>query len=223
MTPARTVAAALMLAIPGLALSEVSFSPGEELANIKSVPIGGILRVTREDGKVFYVSEDRRWVIVGEVIDMWTGAREHEINDYDRISWERAGTTMRGVSMMDPEAPEPAAVIFVARECQDCMDILRKATDGPVSVSIAPIGSSSTDWGGWQSIWCKRNVGLDFYEVWIQDYVEDGFCEDERAGRAMAFAHIFGFDHVEPTLIDRHGYIYRGKEEIAKWLSEEHS
>ena len=199
-------------------------TPADEIVDVTPVPIEGLRRVTRADGNVFYVSEDNRWVITGEVIDMWTGMREHELSNHDRMRWERTGTSIQEIRMEGWGADKrPEAVIFLTQQCANCDEAAslfeeRRAAPAP----YGPIEA----WGQWGWIWCHDAVGLDILAQWRQNVPENGIqtvrCKKEHsAAQAVALAQVFDMDPKQPVLIDRQGQIRRGEKEIARWAEQQ--
>ena len=191
----------------------------DEIVDVREVPIDTVLRVTRADGNVFYVSADYRWVITGDVIDMWTGKDEHELQDYARMRWERTGTTPGELALPGWQSSSPEAVVFVSQQCAGHCDGLSEVLG---SAGVAPIPYGPLDaWAEWGWIWCEDSVGLDILESWRDNEASTGIrakCDSgDLAGRAMALARIFQINPTEPVLIDQAGRIVRGKKEIEAW------
>lgn len=198
-------------------------SADDEIVDIRSVPIETLQRVTRADGNVFYVSDDHRWVITGDVIDMWTGEKEHELTGYDRMRWNRTGTSMDEVGLQGWVRGEtqPKAALFLTQQCKTCE---LQALLAVPEIVPAPYGRIDA-WEEWGWIWCHERVGLDILDQWRQNDTEDGIqtfkCENgPQAARIAALAQVFDMDPERPTLIDRQGRIARGQEEIAQWAEE---
>lgn len=227
-------AAAILTALPHNvpASDGFEFTDADEIISVESVPIENLHRITRADGNVFYIANDGRWVITGEVIDMWTGKHEHTLGGaYDRLKWSRTGTSIEKVPPKgwgtDREPPE--AVVFFTHWCHGCDELGQWIEEG--GVSPAPYGPPDS-WDEWGSIWCHQALELDILMSWLQNGPEietqnykladhEGQCEmTSRVGTALAFVDIYNIYPNEPTLIDREGRIVRGAKEINRWLKQ---
>lgn len=219
-----TIAAATALLSAGVG---AQMTEDDEIVDIQKVPIEQVMRVTRADGNVFYTTADRRWLIAGEIIDMWTGRPEHELDAYDSMRWERTGTTLDQIQHPGREMDtSPKAALFIPLACAECAEGLTRLKEAELldEVSLAPF-AGTLDPPGWGRVWCERSFGVDRAIVLIQNKVmldTQKNCEAiEKSGRVNALAQVFKMDADQLTLISKSGEIVRGREEIMKWAGEQ--
>lgn len=215
--------AATLIAAAHLCGAQQNPQPGAEIAGMQRVPLESLYRVTRADGQVFYVSGDRRWLFHGKLMDMWTGQDEKEMEVYDEMSWERSGFSPPEVSLGVAEEAM-SGVLFVSRECDDCIGLLSEIQNKALNIGIATIppkkqrGEAET-----RSLWCNSGETLALARNWIQNsrQKKGNTCDrSDSVGKIQAMVEVYGLDRSEPTYIETSGRIHRGHQKIVTVWSE---
>jgi thiol:disulfide interchange protein DsbC len=171
-------AAALVAMFPAAAGASASVEesiaarfPGVEAEHVKSTPIPGLWEVA-VGPQVVYLSEDGRYMVRGEVIDMMTGrnmtdARQSELRAEiaNRISGQLDESRM---VVFSPEKPRYTITVFTDIDCGYCRKLHREIDEYTkrgikVRYMFYPLaGPGSPSWAKADAVWCSpdRNEAM---------------------------------------------------------------
>jgi hypothetical protein len=198
-------------------------TPDDEIVSVKEIPMGSLHLVERADGNIFFVSQNKRFAVVGEVYDLWTGKNVLELDHFDQLDWARSGVDMQQITFQQQTEKRPDAVLFVSQVCESCAEIVSEIQDiSPRSVAAIPIHHKK-EIGRLPEIWCEPGANLAILSEWLQTSSELGVsqgCESIQGARAHAFADVYDIRRDIPVLIDSTGNIHNGTEEIRQWLKQ---
>lgn len=188
-------------------------------ANVELLPIEGMHKVTQPDGSIMYLSTNRRFAFVGTMYDLWQGeALTLGVESSSQINLERNGVSLEKIAfpLGDSLAPE---TLFIAPECQDCVDLLALALDlGRTDLNIVMLASTAQGHNANGIVWCAkdrpnalRNVYLEHRQMTASDLNAD--CDKFGLMLAEQASLLFGIGQL-PLLLDSEGNGHIGQEAI---------
>ncbi len=225
---------AAVLALPGLSLAE----SGATLQQIRSVdgmqplPIQGMTMV-ESGGQVFFMSRNGRYVIKGDLHDMWAGGER--IPDIatlaatsSKINLDKIGIKMEDLFTLAYGSGPEEVTIFVSPGCPHCKNTLQDVTKGDLgekyTFNIVPLPFM----GQQSQVAVKKLVAA--YETdptsALQALMTDNYSalqateggDLEGVKRAMLTAKILGINQV-PVLLSSAGDMSIGSpKNLAAWL-----
>lgn len=187
-----------------------------------------VLRAVVVDGKTVFVSENGRFIIKGDLYDVWQKKRIADFTEMQKLSThidlKNIGLdigALNNVSMGAPGAKD--VVIFVSPLCQNCNTLVKKAKnltseyrfqlvfisgDESVKKIIGNIiGASSSD----TAIEAVINNRTD-------KLPDVAHCDSKRHAMTMLMAQLMGIDKV-PFIIAPDGRFHKGlPQNLSAWL-----
>lgn len=202
--------------------SHVSAEPSE--SRIEALPISGLSKVTMSDGSTKYLSDNRRFVFVGTMYDLWQGGTiEAGVQLNSEVNLNRNGIKVSKMGFSIEGPVDENAVLFVAPNCPDCSDLLRMVYElGDMPLSIVLLASTSEEHRNNAFVWCANDRAKALKMV----YVEKTFPKRsemnegcDRLGLMLAgeAAKLFGIAQL-PMLVSESGQGHVGKDAIEELL-----
>lgn len=199
-------------------------------SSIEQLPITGMSKVTMSDGTTKYLSDNRRFVFVGKMYDLWQGgAIESGVELTSKVDLNRNGIKVSRMGFSIEGPVDENAVLFVAPNCPDCSELLKMVYElDDIPLSVVLLASTSDEHRTNAFVWCAN----DRAKVLKMVYVEKRFPERaemneecDRLGLMLAgeAAKLFGIAAL-PMLVSESGKGYVGKdaiEELIKISGEE--
>lgn len=208
----RIAVITLSLLMAGAGVAESSL----DAASIEALPITGMSRVTQEDGTIFFISTDHRFVFRGQMLDLWNGdTLDAGVEVSQRIEWNRNGVEIERIAMRTG-ARTGKFTMFVAPECADCRDLLRVALDRfPDDLNVVLLSSSKNGRRKNQLVWCAKDQVAALRKVYLDGGAPskgDMKVECDQFGLMMAeqAAMLFGVGQL-PMFVDENKFGYTGK------------
>jgi len=203
------------------------------IEGMKALPIHG-LNMVKAGGKIFFMSDNGRFVITGTLLDVWNRVAVTELDQVDQIANRIDLSKMKlKIDDLGPASfgtGKPQVVVFVDPRCPYCGKVQKQmdAIKGQYTFKLIPIpvlGPES------QSLVVKIGCML---QTQAKDKARDALmhqaydtlpseidskCNREPVQRAMVTAKLFGIDGV-PFLIAPDGRTFKGApDSLADWLA----
>lgn len=213
------------IAVTGLATS-ASGQEQSEAPVIEKLPITGMMKVTDETGEVRYLSEDRRFVFVGTMYDLWKGeALSAGVSVSTEVDWRRNGVSIEKISFV-VGGERAQRTLLIAPECRDCKDLLRgilRSLDRPINILMLASSEKGKERNGW--VWCARDREAALVDVYLRERRPEGEDlekECDRFGLMLAeqAAMLFGIGQL-PMYVDEEGNGHTGKAAIYKSIQRD--
>jgi len=230
----------LIALLPGSAAGDASVEeglaarlPGVEAENVKPTPIAGLWEVSMGP-QVVYVSEDGRYLVRGDVVDMMNGdnltrARQAELQAkiMDRLAGEFDESTM---VVFPAENARHTVTVFTDVDCTYCRKLHREiesytAQGISVRYMFYPIaGPGSAGWTKADAVWCSsdRNDAMTRAKLG-QSVTAEGACEDTPVAAHYRLAMDLGLRGT-PAIVTDGGAVVPGylpAAELARMLEQE--
>jgi hypothetical protein len=210
----------LILTLTGLsAVADTALDGSVMNTRIERIPVGALIRVTEPDGTVRYLSEDRRFVFVGKMYDLWKGDVMTAGEEYNQqINWNRNGVSLEKIAVATGEVIGSKTLV-VAPECEDCRGLLKLAMarhEGDLNVVM--IASTPEGERANSLVWCSKDRVKGLKTVYFdrsEPRVGDMHQECDRFGLMMAqqAAVVFGIAQL-PLYVDEQGNGHVGESAI---------
>lgn len=222
-----TLRGARALCIACLAVSVGAFAIDVTTAtqtNIEQLPITGIHKVTMSDGTVKFLSEDRRFVFVGTMHDLWNGGTlEAGVPLDSKVNLSRNGIEVNrmGFSLRGPVNENP--VLFVAPDCEDCAELLKMVFAlEKINISVVLLATTQTQHRMNAFVWCSNDRAKSLEMVYIGNQLPkraDMNEECDRLGLMLAgeAAKLFGIAQL-PMMVSKEGNGYVGVDAIEQLI-----
>lgn len=222
----------LILCSIGLAKSASTLPLIRTIDAIQAVPGNGF-QMVESAGRVFFVTQNGRYVIKGDMYDMWSGgARVTSVANLktssSRIDLDQIGVKMEDLFSMSYGSGPKDVTVFVSPGCPYCKQTMQEMTTGDLAekytFNIVPIPLLGTN----SQISVKKlvaaansNPNETLNALMTDDYsalnkTEGGNIEGVK--RAMVTAKIIGINEV-PVLLSEDGHVQKGApKSLASWL-----
>lgn len=217
---ALTVITGLLL-LPGIvaANAPITHSKVDHMTQIGNQPF----QMVESDRGVFFMSANGRYVIKGELIDMWENERPLKtvdalIDSIERVNLKSLGLKIDDLMNLTYGSGPDVVTIFVAPGCSYCKQTLAQMNglEDKYTFHIVPLpimGPRSED--AVRRISCAiednnkplalRSLVIDKYD----DLQARANCDIEKVGRSLLFAQVLGVRSV-PYMIDHKNRISTG-------------
>jgi thiol:disulfide interchange protein DsbC len=241
----RSLSTFLLCACAGSALADgtASSAAGSDAADLlmkariegmKALPITG-LQMVKAGGKVFFMSNNGRFVITGTLMDVWNRVAVTDLDQVDqiasRIDLAKMKLKIDDLGPITYGTGREQVVVFVDPRCPYCAKV-QKQMEGLQDrytfklVSVPVLGPES------QSLVTRIGCLLQTKDkdkarnaLMHQTYDAlpanvDPACNREPVQRALVTAHLFGIEAV-PFLIAPDGRTFKGApDSLADWLAD---
>jgi thiol:disulfide interchange protein DsbC len=208
--------------------------PGIEAEQIRATPVPGLWEVS-VGRQVVYVSEDGRYLIRGDIIDLMTS---RSLTD-DRLAELQEAMIEGLVSALEndfdearmvvfsPEKPKHTVTVFTDIDCGYCRRLHREiheynARGIKVRYVFLPLaGPGSDSWAKAEAVWCSadRNDAMTRAKLG-EDVKADQPCEDSPVAEHYRLSRKLGIQGT-PGLVTEEGEFMSGyvsAEQLAAWL-----
>lgn len=231
--------AALVALFPAAASADASVEealaakvPGIEAEHIRATPVPGLWEVAI-GAQVVYLSEDGRYMVRGELIDLMTGQnvtgeRQDELQSalVDRLAKEFDESRM---IVFSPENPRHTVTVFTDVDCGYCRKLHREIADYnrrgiKVRYMFYPLaGPGSDSWAKADAVWCSPDRNLAMTRAKRGEEVKPTQpCENTPAAKHFEIGGKLGIRGT-PTILTEDGQILRGylsAEQLQAYLDE---
>jgi thiol:disulfide interchange protein DsbC len=219
-------AAALVALFPAAAPADASVEealaakvPGVEAENIRATPVPGLWEVA-VGAQVVYLSEDGRYMVRGELIDLMTGQnmtgeRQNELQTAlaNRLSKEFDEARM---VVFSPENPRHTITVFTDIDCGYCRKLHREIEDYnkrgiKVRYMFYPLaGPGSDSWAKADAVWCSPDRNKAMTRAKLGEAVTATQpCQDTPAAKHFELGSQLGVRGT-PTIVTEDGQILGG-------------
>lgn len=233
-------AAALVALFPASASADATVEealaakvPGVEAENIKATPVPGLWEVA-VGAQVVYLSEDGRYMVRGELIDLMTGQnmtgeRQNELQTAlaNRLSKEFDEARM---VVFSPENPRHTITVFTDIDCGYCRKLHREIEDYnkrgiKVRYMFYPLaGPGSDSWAKADAVWCSPDRNKAMTRAKLGEEVKATQpCQDTPAAKHYELGGQLGVRGT-PTIVTEDGEILRGylpADQLQAYLDEQ--
>jgi thiol:disulfide interchange protein DsbC len=218
--------AALVALFPAAAPADASVEealaakvPGVEAENIRATPVPGLWEVA-VGAQVVYLSEDGRYMVRGELIDLMTGQnmtgeRQNELQTAlaNRLSKEFDEARM---VVFSPENPRHTITVFTDIDCGYCRKLHREIEDYnkrgiKVRYMFYPLaGPGSDSWAKADAVWCSPDRNKAMTRAKLGEAVTATQpCQDTPAAKHFELGSQLGVRGT-PTIVTEDGQILGG-------------
>lgn len=198
-----------------------------KLDSIISLPIKS-LKAVESNGEIFFMSENGRFVLRGELYDIWykdTLDTSAQIQDAaTRIHFERMGTNLDDYNTLTIGSGEKQVVAFVDPLCSVCHKLMKDAAslgqDYTFKFVVVPaLGDKSHKLA--RKVYCAkdRQEALDSYMQNTLDTVAQKLsCDTKQYDLTLMMAHLLDVKSI-PFVVAPDGRYSQGRpKELKKWL-----
>lgn len=217
---------ALVALFPATAAADASVEealaakvPGVEAGDIRATPVPGLWEVA-VGAQVVYLSEDGRYMVRGELIDLMTGQnltgeRQGELQSAlaNRLAKEFDESTM---VVFSPEKPRHTITVFTDIDCGYCRKLHREIDEYTkrgikVRYMFYPLaGPGSESWAKADAVWCSPDRNQAMTRAKLGETVTATHpCENTPASKHYEFGAQLGIRGT-PTILTDGGEILRG-------------
>jgi thiol:disulfide interchange protein DsbC len=206
---------------------EITDPRGAKIEGIVKLPIKG-MQAVQSDGQILFMSENGRFVITGQIYDIWTKKPLSTLTEMQdaasRIHFKRMGldvNTLNTVSM--GEGPKEV-VAFIDPRCTICRELMRDAKtlteDYTFKFIVIPaLGDESNRLA--KALYCaknKRNALNALMNNTLHTLPTKAPCDSTQYDQTLLTAYLLGIEGV-PVVIAPDGRVSHGRPKYLKsWL-----
>lgn len=182
--------------------------------NIEKLDIKGLSKITLEDGTTFFMSDNKRYVFRGEMVDLWTGTDIAIDETSTRVDLNRNGVTPETIGLQIGNGSQ-ILTVFVAPECPQCVELVKMMMDegalGQYKFNAVLLDSSRQGQVANQVVWCSQDQSEALYSVYVEGKqprsasTEGGDCDQFGLYLAKEAAKLFGIGQL-PMIVNESGY-----------------
>jgi len=189
---------------------EIAQSVGGHSGLVERLPITGLSKVVGEDGRVYFISDNRRFVFRGTMHDLWSGSDIAKEQVSSRVDTERFGVSIERMSYAIGSGEKKMSV-FVAPGCEPCKTVVERLITAErmreYTMRIVPLSRTEVGHHINRVLWCSKD-----YEEATRAVFVDGTepksaapagedCDQTGLFLAMEAAKLFGVAEL-PLIID---------------------
>jgi len=208
--------------------------PGIEVEQIRPTPIAGLWEISVGQ-QVVYVSEDGRYLVRGDIIDMMTSQSltEERVGELHDLMTQRLLSALEKdfdesrMIVFSPEKPKHTVTVFTDIDCGFCRRLHRDIDDYTalgikVRYVFLPLaGPGSASWAKADAVWCSpdRNDAMTRAKLG-EDVKATEPCEDTPVAEHYRLSRDLGIQGT-PALVTEDGEFRSGylpAEQLAAWL-----
>jgi len=208
--------------------------PGIEVEQIRPTPIAGLWEISVGQ-QVVYVSEDGRYLVRGDIIDMMTSQSltEERVGELHDLMTQRLLSALEKdfdesrMIVFSPEKPKHTVTVFTDIDCGFCRRLHRDIDDYTalgikVRYVFLPLaGPGSASWAKADAVWCSadRNDAMTRAKLG-EDVQATEPCEDTPVAEHYRLSRDLGIQGT-PALVTEDGEFRSGylpAEQLAAWL-----
>jgi thiol:disulfide interchange protein DsbC len=240
MSPLLATAALLALfpaaATEGMSVEEqiAARIPGIEAEQVRQTPIAGLWEVSL-DRQVVYVSEDGRYLVRGDIVDLMTSRNltDERLGELHELMAERLLSALENdldegrMVVFSPDKPKHTVTVFTDIDCVYCRRLHREIEEYnergiKVRYVFLPLaGPGSSSWSKAEAVWCSadRNDAMTRAKLG-ENVVATGPCEDTPVAEHYRISRTLGIQGT-PGLVTEDGEYRSGylpPEQLAAWL-----
>ena len=206
-----------------------------QVINIKPAELEGFYIATTQDYSVLYVSEDRRWIIRGDLIEVKTDPELSLIPHTDRHIGSMRETQLNALSSEDviafaPPFEEPRAVVYVFTDttCGYCQKLHAEMGDYHGKgieiryLAFPRAGIDSQPYSAMVSAWCSATPHSALTQLKLGEEIETKTCANPVADQ-YRLGKLFGLRGT-PLLVLSNGKMvggYVNADELEEILASE--
>jgi thiol:disulfide interchange protein DsbC len=181
---------------------------------IEKLDIDGMSKVTLEDGSTFFISDNKRYVFRGEMVDLWSGTDISVEATSMKVNLNRNGVTTEKISLHFGYGNEELTV-FIAPECPQCVDLvemmmadesLKRFRFNAVLLDSSREGKIAN-----QVVWCAMDHKEALYSVYVEGKqpasasAAGSDCDQFGLYLAKEAAKLFGIGQL-PMIVNESGF-----------------
>jgi thiol:disulfide interchange protein DsbC len=208
--------------------------PGIEVEQIRPTPIAGLWEISVGQ-QVVYVSEDGRYLVRGDIIDMMTSQSltEERVGELHDLMTQRLLSALEKdfdesrMIVFSPEKPKHTVTVFTDIDCGFCRRLHRDIDDYTalgikVRYVFLPLaGPGSASWAKADAVWCSadRNDAMTRAKLG-EDVKATEPCEDTPVAEHYRLSRDLGIEGT-PALVTEDGEFRSGylpAAQLAAWL-----
>jgi thiol:disulfide interchange protein DsbC len=208
--------------------------PGIEVEQIRPTPIAGLWEISVGQ-QVVYVSEDGRYLVRGDIIDMMTSQSltEERVGELHDLMTQRLLSALEKdfdesrMIVFSPEKPKHTVTVFTDIDCGFCRRLHRDIDDYTalgikVRYVFLPLaGPGSASWAKADAVWCSadRNDAMTRAKLGEEVQATEP-CEDTPVAEHYRLSRDLGIEGT-PALVTEDGEFRSGylpAAQLAAWL-----
>jgi len=214
---------ALIMAAMAMTATTAQAKPVRNIDAMRTIP-GTSLQMVESEGRSFFMSPNGRYVIKGQLIDMWTGAKIEKVSDLEnsaaKVDFQKMGLNLDDLMSLKYGTGPKEVVAFVAPGCPHCELTMKQMVSltEEYTFRLVPLpffGEESKNHV--MQLACNEEYQEKAAEALIlEDYsnlpVKSTSCDMERLQRSALTAQIMGIQSV-PYLVAHDGRVLMGSPE----------
>lgn len=192
------------------------------IKEISKSPVNGVLEVTTTTNEVFYVSNDGKFILAGELLELTNnGATNHtqkKIDDLSKFSFSQL--TLKDAIVQKKGSGKDVIVTFEDPNCGYCRKLqpeLEKLTNVTIYTFVIPIlGQDSINVA--KEIWCSKDRAKSWNDYLVskkRPEVSNVNCDVDALKRNIEFAKGHNI-HGTPAIFLSNGKKFNGYVEATK-------
>lgn len=178
---------------------------------VEVIPIGNLYKVTDVYGATYFISENKRFIIKGEMKDLWNGSSVNQKIVEDKLFWDRNNVQPDKISYKIGSG-QKLLDVFISPDCIACNELL-KAIYEPSNLSeysfrIVMLAASKHGQRTNALVWCANDKKAALWQAYVEKVVptsaakKDEKCNQLPLRMANEAAVIFGIAEL-PVVIDQ--------------------
>jgi thiol:disulfide interchange protein DsbC len=202
--------------------------PGVEAEHVQPTPVPGLWEVT-VGTQVVYISEDGRYMVRGELIDLKSGESLTENRSAQLRVAEVRNLDEARMVIFSPDEPKHTVTVFTDIDCGYCRRLHREIQAYNrlgirVRYLFYPLaGPGSKSWAKAEAVWCStdRHAALTRAKAG-EDVTANQPCEDTPVAEHYRIGEEFGVRGT-PAMLTEDGVLLPGylpPDQLAAWLAD---
>lgn len=198
-----------------------------QLDTVKRLPIKG-LSMAQSGDRVFFMSENGRFVFVGQMIDVWNGKVLRTPDDVskwaNRVDIASLGVDINDLNVLRIGTGQKKVTVFVDPECPYCNSIVKQmpalGKEYTFELLLLPLlGEKSAKEVKALNCMADKQKAAEILVSGDFSQVGESSCDTEKIQRSLIVAKVLGIDAV-PVIINHELFLKRGSvKDLAAYLA----
>lgn len=213
-----------------LSLQELIQKADTSINDVIKLPLQGISAVESDDGTIMFVSDNGRFAIIGELVDVWQAKTLDTMTDIqsavEKINLRGQGIALERLNVATVGSGPKEVVVFVDPQCETCTSVMEdaeKLTDQYTFrfLVVPAFGDESNKLA--RRYFCSSNTDDERYQAlkngMIQSLSIKEKCPMDFYDQTLLIAHLMSVDGV-PYIMSPEEKIFRGRPaNLGDWLT----
>lgn len=213
-----------------LTLQQLIQRADTSISDVIHLPIQGLSAVENDEGTIMFVSDNGRFAIVGELVDVWQAKTLNSMTDIqdaiEKVNLREHGIEIERLNVVSVGTGPKEVVVFVDPNCDTCTQVMADAEALADQYTfrflvVPAFGDQSNELA--KQLFCSKSSPDERYQALktgtIASLERKAKCPLDYYDQTLLIAHLLSVDGV-PYIMSPDDQVFRGRPaNLGRWLS----